>query len=256
MIALALDTSSKEGSLALVRDGTVVECATAEAHRTHGERLPGELAELLARHGLSPGAVDVYGVAAGPGSFTGLRVGLATIQAVALVTGRPVVAVSSLVALAAAVVPPEATDLVGVWIDAERGEVFAALYERCPSGEDAEDESRTEPERPPPGWRVLSPSSVGTPEAIRADWAPLVGRRPLVLVGDGAVKYRALFCGPERETVRIIAPPPVAPVIGRLALARLKEGATVSPYGVRPVYVRRPDAELARERRERLERHP
>ena len=100
MVILALDTTTKAGSCALWRDGALVEQRPGDAARTHAERLPGDLADLLAAHGLTVKDVDLYAVASGPGSFTGLRVGIATIQGLALVHGRKVVAVSALEALA------------------------------------------------------------------------------------------------------------------------------------------------------------
>lgn len=245
MIALALDTSSKPGSVALVRDGVVVECLVGEASRTHGERLPGEVARLLTRHGLSAADVDVYGVAAGPGSFTGLRVGIATIQALALVTGRPVVGISSLVALAASA--PDEGELVASWIDAQRGEVFAALYARAPDGGGG---ATDDPEAPPPGFRVLQPSSVGSPEATLEAWASFLPGRHVVFIGDGAVLYQSVLNACLSGTVRVLSPPPLAPVVGRLALERARRGGGQSPHALRPVYVRRPDAELARDGRQ------
>ena len=100
MVILALDTTTTAGSCALWRDGALVEQRPGDAARTHAERLPGDLADLLAAHGLTVNDVDLYAVASGPGSFTGMRVGIATIQGLALVHGRQVVAISALEALA------------------------------------------------------------------------------------------------------------------------------------------------------------
>ena len=100
MLILALDTTSRAGSVALARDAGVLDQQRGDPSRTHGERLPGDIGDLLERHGLTVADVDLYAVAAGPGSFTGLRVGIATIQGLALAHARPVVPVSALVALA------------------------------------------------------------------------------------------------------------------------------------------------------------
>ena len=140
MRILALDTSTPTGSVALAAGGEVTECRIGDADRTHGERLPGDVTALLAAHDLAPTDIDLYAVCSGPGSFTGLRVGLATIQALALVNRRPVVAVPTLEALACAAVwapaGPERAELVGTWMNAHRGEVFAALYEVPQTGAD------------------------------------------------------------------------------------------------------------------------
>src|SRR5437660_11979943 len=122
---MALDTTSRAGSVALVDNGRLVVERAGDASRMHGERLPGELAAL----GVEWSSVDVFAVAAGPGSFTGLRIGIATIQGLALVTKRPVVGVSALEALAQLASRELAEgDTIGAWIDAQRGEVFSALY--------------------------------------------------------------------------------------------------------------------------------
>ena len=84
MILLALDTTTAAGSVALWRDGLIEERAGDPA-RSHAERLPADLVALLSAHGLAPRDVERYAVAAGPGSFTGIRIGIATIQGLALV---------------------------------------------------------------------------------------------------------------------------------------------------------------------------
>ncbi|MCY4121536.1 MAG: tRNA (adenosine(37)-N6)-threonylcarbamoyltransferase complex dimerization subunit type 1 TsaB, partial [Acidobacteria bacterium] len=100
MWILALDTSTRGGSLALGQDGGVLATATGDSSRMHGERLPGELLSLVGKAGLALSEIDLFAVSSGPGSFTGLRVGLATIQALALLHGRRVVQIGTLEALA------------------------------------------------------------------------------------------------------------------------------------------------------------
>src|SRR5438552_10376824 len=126
MRVLALDTTTRAGSVALVENDRVVDERAGDASRNHGERLPAELADL----GAPWPTVDLFAVASGPGSFTGLRIGIATMQGLAMVTGRPVLGVSALEALAqlvSAAVGPGT--LIAPWIDAQRGEVFSALYQ-------------------------------------------------------------------------------------------------------------------------------
>src|ERR1051325_1570697 len=96
MRVLALDTSTRAGSVALVDDDRIVEERGGDASRSQGVRLPGELAAL----GAPWPTIDVFAVASGPGSFTGLRIGIATMQGLAVVTGRRAVGVSALEALA------------------------------------------------------------------------------------------------------------------------------------------------------------
>ena len=143
MLILALDTTSASGSVALVRDGQLVDETTGDPSLTHGQRLPGELQGLLARHDLTTDAIDRYAVAAGPGSFTGLRVGIATMQGLALVHDKRVVAISvldTLVEIAAQLADRDAPgpDLIAPWVNAKRGEVFGALYEPASSAHAAD----------------------------------------------------------------------------------------------------------------------
>src|SRR5512132_3725834 len=100
MLTLALDTSAAAGSAALLRDGHVVAERAGDGSRTHGERLPRELMELLESAGVTLRDIDRFAVSTGPGSFTGLRVGIATIQGLALAQHKLVVPVSSFEALA------------------------------------------------------------------------------------------------------------------------------------------------------------
>lgn len=224
MRVLALDTTTRAGSVALVDDDRIVEERAGDASRSHGERLPGELAAL----GAPWPAIDVFAVASGPGSFTGLRIGIATMQGLAVVTGRRVVGVSTLEALAQlAGAGLAAGALVGSWVDAQRGEVFSALYRIV-------DAPLFTPERL---VEIESPAAA-SPDATRAAW---VGRNltEVFFTGDGAARY---LDGVE-------SPPLLAGAIGRMAAVRASRGLDVSPAGVQPLYVRRPDVELARERR-------
>src|SRR5262250_256998 len=96
MRVLALDTTTRAGSVALVDDDIVIDQRPGDASRTHAERLPAEIVALLAAHGRAAADVDLFAVASGPGSFTGMRIGIATIQGLALVRRTPVVSVSAL----------------------------------------------------------------------------------------------------------------------------------------------------------------
>src|SRR3954464_2074944 len=130
MRVLALDTPTRAGSAALVDDDRVVDERSGDGTRTHALRLPGELLALAEANGWPVPAIDLSAVASGPGSFTGLRIGIATIQGLALVHGRRVAAIPVLDALAhrpSGGLPEGA--LIGALMDAHRGDVFAALYQ-------------------------------------------------------------------------------------------------------------------------------
>src|SRR5258707_9864144 len=129
MRVLALDTTTRGGSVAFVDDDTIVDERPGDGARTHAERLPGEILALADANQIPLASVDLFAVASGPGSFTGLRIGIATMQGFAFVQRRRIVGVSALAALAQCAsrdLPAGAR--VGAWMDAHRRDVFAALY--------------------------------------------------------------------------------------------------------------------------------
>jgi tRNA threonylcarbamoyladenosine biosynthesis protein TsaB len=242
MLILALDTTTRAGSAAIVRDGGIVHEQIGDASLTHGQRLPADLMRVLDRAQVRLADIDLFAVAAGPGSFTGLRVGIATIQGLAVASGRRVVPVSVLDALARAArlrtnapaVHGEATEHIAPWMDAQRGEVFAAIY------------------HPSSDVVLVAPTS-GSPAATLDAWAPYTAGRTLRFIGDGALRYRLEIAARLGTRARIMDDvPPLAGIIGVIATERA--GDAVVPHAVVPIYIRRPDAELARARRGGAER--
>jgi tRNA threonylcarbamoyladenosine biosynthesis protein TsaB len=122
---LAIDTTSESGSLALAEAGRVVEEVALHSPDGFAHMLFGEIEQLLARHHLKITDVQGFAAAAGPGAFTGVRVGLTAVKGLAEATGRRAVAVSNLQALASFGTQP----LRAPVIDARRGEVFIAVYD-------------------------------------------------------------------------------------------------------------------------------
>ncbi len=226
MIVLSLDTTTRDGSIAVLHDSTVRVERAGDPTITHGQRLPSEIAEVLSAADTRIEAVDLFAVAAGPGSFTGLRVGIATIQGMAMAHGKRVVAVSTLDALARSAVDPG--DAVAAWMDAQRGEVFAALYG-------------------PEGKTILIPPVSADPSVVLKTWSAHTDLARVTFVGDGAVRHADVL---RRETdgrASIQAPPLLAAPIARIALENA--ASAVLPHAIVPIYVRRSDAELARARR-------
>lgn len=239
MRVLALDTTTRAGSVALVCDDRIVDERRGDAARTHAERCPAEILALAATHGLGLDDIDLFAVAAGPGSFTGIRIGIATAQGFAFTTGRPLVAVSALEALGAiggATAPDGA--LVAGWIDARRGDVFAALY-RVTSA----------PLYTPERLVVIEEATVGSPDSTLRRWLASTTPERITFVGDGAVLYSGLLerFGASREGA--LSAPLLAGAIGRLATTKARRGEAIPPGAVQPLYVRRPDAEIERERK-------
>jgi tRNA threonylcarbamoyladenosine biosynthesis protein TsaB len=232
MKVLALDTTTRAGSVAIVDGDRVIDERGGDASRGHAERLPGEMLAIAAATQTPLASVDLFAVASGPGSFTGLRIGIATVQGVAFVQGRRMVGVSALEALAhCASVGLSAGAHVAAWMDAYRRDIFAALYR-------VTDAAVLDPDR----LVELDPPSVDSPAAIWARWSnELVV--PSVVIGDGAVLYEAIV-----TPSRVMRPPLLAGAIGRLAVSYVRRGGGVHPSAVHPLYVRRPDAEIAREK--------
>ncbi len=230
MLVAALDTTSRQGSCALVAGGVVVDELAGDPSLTQAARLPADVQTLLARRAVTLADVDVFAVAVGPGSFTGLRVGIATMQGLAFAMGAPLIGVSALDALAVIADewrtherPPGDRRLTATWIDAWRGEVYAALYEGC---------------------RAIEPVSVERPDRLLARI-----EAPAVFIGDAVALHRDLIVERlgELATFAPVTSPLLAGAIGRLAHTAWLAGERPSPDAIRPLYVRRPDAELARD---------
>jgi tRNA threonylcarbamoyladenosine biosynthesis protein TsaB len=253
MLILALDTTSARGSVALARDGRILYEATGDPRQSHGQRLPGELQALLARHGFTIGEVDVYAVASGPGSFTGLRVGLATIQGLALALGKQVIGISVLdvmVDVAVRRLSPglPTPDLIVPWMDAKRGEVFGALYETLPSSVEVDGVVATGD-----AWRVVTGPVAVPPEVLLETWTEELATHRVWLIGDGVAVSPTRLADRLGAGSRIIEDlPPLAGVIAEMASTERWIRKAVTPHALRPVYVRRPDVELARDRRRGL----
>jgi tRNA threonylcarbamoyladenosine biosynthesis protein TsaB len=229
VLVLALDTSSRAGSVAVARDGDVLAAITGDGQRTHGERLPLELTRALDAAQAAIDEVTLLAVAVGPGSFTGLRVGIASIQGLAFARGLTIVPVSTLEALAFDAAPATAGEaLIAPWVDAQRGEVFAALY--------AADATH-----------IQVPPTSAPPLVTLEGWQSAIGTRHVLFTGDGAVRYRETIATALGNRASIVEPvPALAAAIARIAMR--DTARAVLPHAIVPLYVRRPDAEIARDR--------
>ncbi|MEI6667338.1 MAG: tRNA (adenosine(37)-N6)-threonylcarbamoyltransferase complex dimerization subunit type 1 TsaB [Acidobacteriota bacterium] len=243
MLVVALDTTTRTGSVALVRGHRVLAVREGDGGAAHATRLPGDVLGLLRDQGFEMAEVDVFGVAVGPGSFTGLRIGLASVQGLAFASGKPVVGVSAFDALAAAAWAaraPGADGPVAMWLDAQRLEVYAAAVRVSGDWDAAIDLD----------FEYLDPPSVAAPQAVLDRWSREAWWREATVAGGGALAYREVMSSPGGLRRPILDPTPLlAPAIGKLAERLAGRGLGVAPHALKPMYVRRPDAELARDRR-------
>jgi tRNA threonylcarbamoyladenosine biosynthesis protein TsaB len=204
---LSIDTTHECGSLALTRDGSLVE--EVELHSPDGfaHVMFGEIAALLRHHACALDRIECFAAAVGPGSFTGVRVGIACIKGLAEALGRPVVGVSNLEALATF----GGATLRAPVLDARRGEIYGAVYDD--QGALVHDEVVATLAV----WLASLPDKV---EFVSTDFTGLSGR--------------------------LVTPAPraLAAAIGRIAYRRLQAGRAIDPARLDANYVRRSDAEL------------
>lgn len=232
MIVLAIDTATPATAVAVLdsrrtRDAVELRHDPAAGERPgHASRLLGLCEAALEASGADWGGVGLLGVGTGPGSFTGLRIGLATAHGLALARGLPLVGVSSLAALADGARGQAPGGRTAAVLDARRGEAFAAAFD---------------------GEKETMAAAAVTPERLAGGLAALPG--PRLAVGDGALRFRE-----QIEGAGLGVPDGDSPLhqvratsVARLAL-EVRPGVAAE---VLPEYLRRPDAELAASRRER-----
>jgi tRNA threonylcarbamoyladenosine biosynthesis protein TsaB len=223
VIVLALDTTTRAGSVAVLDDDRVLALLPGDAARTHAERLPGDIARGLEMAKVPKEKIDLLAVAIGPGAFTGLRIGLAAIQGLAMTLNKPVVGLSALEALARQV---NDADVIVPWMDAQRGDVFATLIDSA-------------------ARRTIETPAAANPGALLESWQHHLAGRRAVFIGDATGRDAALIdLHGEART-----PSPLAVQIGQIARERAARGEAGPPHALEPIYVRRPDAEIERERK-------
>jgi tRNA threonylcarbamoyladenosine biosynthesis protein TsaB len=228
VLILSLDTTSRAGSVAVVRDDAVLADIAGDPATTHGQRLPGDIMRTLDAAGVAVDEIDLLAVAAGPGSFTGLRVGIASMQGLAFARGLRIVPISTLEALARDAARTNSGLLIAPWVDAQRGEVYASLH--APGAES-----------------VLETATSAPPADTLRAWRDSIAGQHAMFTGDGAVRYREAIHGALGDRAHLLEPvPTLALPVARIAAA--EPHRAVLPHAVAPIYVRRPDAELARER--------
>jgi tRNA threonylcarbamoyladenosine biosynthesis protein TsaB len=213
---LSLDTTSEFGSIALLDGDNLVEELMLRSTDGFSHVIYGHLETMLARHGWTIDGVDCFAAASGPGSFTGVRVGLAAAKGLAEATGKPLAAVSNLQALAWF----GSSRSRAPFLDARRGQIYGAVYDERLEPVTSEVVTSLQ------AWLAGLPDEI---EFLSTDFTP----------------FRQALTGASLEDARITeAPRAQAAAVGHVASIRLAAGAALDPAAVDANYVRRSDAEL------------
>jgi tRNA threonylcarbamoyladenosine biosynthesis protein TsaB len=223
MIILAVDTTTPSGSVALLEDGVLLGEVNIDSPGTHSARLLRSIDFLLGAHGRDVKDVDAFAAAAGPGSFTGIRIGVGAVQSLAFASGKPVAPVSTLLALASKLAADGAR-LVCPLLDAKKDELYAALFEAGPSG-----------------LVEMIPQGAYAPDAF---FARLPARRVVSFAGSGLAVYREKLLSYVRDKARFPRRSPfIAAEVGRIGCVMVREGRGVAAAALEPLYFRRSQAE-------------
>ena len=239
MLVVAIDSSTLHGALGWI--STCDSSSRANVDRFadaslpvapgHAETLIDRIEWMLAQGGLSPKEVDLFVYGKGPGTFTGLRIGLSTVKGLAMACGAPIKGVSSLEALAFS---SGVSGLVATLIDARRKELYAALYETSVDSQ---------------GWPVAKPlmeETVASAGGILEELERRAGGSTLHLLGNGVGPYEDLI---SRKLERAVMEPvlrqaPSAFWMARIGMERVLASGPDDLDAAEPVYIRAPDARL------------
>lgn len=226
-LILTMDTATPCSSVALTagtrRDGDLVASLRLTGNVTHSRRLLSAIDHLTLEAGVNKGDIAGIAVSLGPGSFTGLRIGMATAKGLAAATGKPLLGVSTLDALAAQCVTSK---LICTLLDARKKEVYAAFH-RCNSDGIAE--------------------RVGEMQVIAPDKLAAAINEPVLMIGDGVASYGEFFRKLLGDRVHF-APSqlhaPSAAALGMIAGEMYGRGESLDIGEAVPLYIRSSDAEL------------
>lgn len=235
LITLAVDTTTPGGSTAVLRDERVIGSVSTWTEETYSSRMFRQVEFLLEELGLGLDQMDLFAVASGPGSFTGLRVGLAAIKAWAEVYGKPVAGVSALEAIAEE--SRSASPLLVPVFDARRGEVYFCVYRR-------------EGDLGASKLVLQGEHSVMTPVDFVNEMRVLAGKETLTIVTPTPEALAAALGAQDADgnggaAIRVeVVANILAPAVGLLAVRRARAGVVGDSLTLEANYVRRTDAEL------------
>lgn len=223
MKVLALETATKAGSIAIADEEAFIGEVKLDVSKAHAERVMDYIVWLLKSSNISINEIDAFAVSIGPGSFTGLRIGLSTIKGLAFSKKRPIVPVSTLDAMARRL-PFSAYDICPM-LDARKDEVYTALYK----------------------WENNACVKTMPETAVEPGEFLQTLKGPTIFMGDGAIKYKNLIA--EILKADALFPPsslmsPSASSVAEIALEKLRDGIEADPVSLTPFYIRKAEAEI------------
>lgn len=223
MILLAVDTTTLAGSVALLNKTKLLAEINIDSPATYSERLLPSVDFLMKTHGLNIKDIEGFALAVGPGSFTGIRIGLSSIKSFSYASGKPVAAVSSLKALAWKLRNPPNRLLCPI-LDAKKGEVFASLFELKKGG-----------------FQEIVSQGIYSPD----DFFPLLPtHRIIFFIGSGVNTYRDKIFRYFRDKARFSSRSLfIAYEVGLLGYEILKKNKGISFNELKPLYFRKSQAE-------------
>jgi tRNA threonylcarbamoyladenosine biosynthesis protein TsaB len=224
MLTLAVECATKTVGIALLDEEDILAEIYLSQGRHHAEVLLPAMDRLFLLTGLTPADVDLLACTVGPGSFTGLRIGVSTVKGLALATGKPVVGVSTLEALA--MNAAASSRLICPMLDARKGQVYAGVYRMGPDA------------RP----QAVRPERL----ADAAQFLRELDQEEVLFLGDGAIrneqliretgKGRTILCGKSGQRL-------MASAVGLIGLQQYRSGAVVNTVTFAPRYLRLSEAE-------------
>jgi len=223
MLILAVDTNTPAGSVAILRDRRLLAEVNLDSPQTHSERLLPAIDLLLNALGIGLPNIDGFALAVGPGSFTGIRIGMSTVKSLAFPSRSPIAAVSNLEALALKIKQPQARLLCPL-MDAKRNEVYSALFE-VQAG----------------GLQEVIPQGVYAPDGL---FSRFPAHRIITFIGSGVPVYRDRLSDYFKDRARLSRRSLyVGYEVGLLGYERLKSDQGQDSFQVEPLYFRRSQAE-------------
>jgi tRNA threonylcarbamoyladenosine biosynthesis protein TsaB len=222
-LVLSVDTTTPSGSIALLKSDALVAEFNHDSPVTFSERLLPSIRFILETTGTQIQDVGGYAVAVGPGSFTGIRIGLSTVKSFAFASGKPIVPVSTLLALAWKIHKPK-NRLICPLLDAKKNEIYAALFESKPDG-----------------LHELVPQGAYAPDVF---FSRLPAHRIIHFIGSGVAAHRSILFRYFKDKARYPERTPfIATELGLIGYEMLRKNQGIPYNEIEPLYLRKSQAE-------------